>query len=186
MLCKKIVTCLVCMLVLTSVLMVVNNVKNNTVNASDDGGGPAVNGAIGLNYSYMWNVTKNLSNAAHSYPVGMIPKGRAFGSWGCENYSANYIYNEMINLSLSNVTKEKLGPLEDYPARFYTSFMDVTGYRLTIERDGYTLPRNVPLSESGAMPSNECLRYLINRCLSGPFWSCRPVTWASKDGCGSG
>ncbi len=102
MLCKKFLTCLVSMLFVTSALIAITNVKNDTIIVSGDSC-PENNGEIGLNYNYMWNVTTNLSNAVHKYPSGMIPKGRAFGSWGCENYSKNYILGEMNNMSLEKI-----------------------------------------------------------------------------------
>ena len=111
------------MLFVTSALIVITNVKNDNIIAS---GSPSPNNnGIGLNYSYIWEVTRYLSNATHSYPPGMIPKGRAFGSWGCENYSRDYIYTQMkYKLNLSNVKVEKLEPLAfPFNIRYYASLV---------------------------------------------------------------
>jgi hypothetical protein len=139
------------MLFVTSVLIVVTKVKNDPIIVSGDSH-PENNDGIGLDYDYMWNVTTYLSNATHKYNTSTIPKGRAFGSWGCEKYSQDYIYHLMKDidkLNLSDVKLEKLKPITHIPflTTHYASMMDVTGYRLTIERDNYTLPRNVPRSE---------------------------------------
>jgi len=162
MLCKKIVTCLVCILFVTSALIVVQNMKNDNIIAS---GSPIPNNnGIGLNYTYLWQVTTYLSNAVHKYNTTMIPKGRAFGSWGCEEYSQDYIYRQMANtLGLTDTKLEKLGPINDTlitDLRYYTSFVNVEDYRLTIEHPQYGwtietqgLPRNVPWSECFVSPS---------------------------------
>ena len=60
--------------------------------------------AIGLDYNFMWNITKNLSHIIFDYPSDMIPKGRAFGTWG-EHYAANdIIAQNMSNIGLYNIT----------------------------------------------------------------------------------
>ena len=110
MFCRKIMTCLVSILFITSALFVIVNVKNENVIVAGSSGSQG-NGNIGLNYSYMWKITENLSNIAHRYQPGEIPKGRAFGSKGCEEMARDLIYREMTqNLTLSNVIKDKLGP----------------------------------------------------------------------------
>jgi hypothetical protein len=101
------------MLVIVSTLLVVSTVKNDNITASGDSE-PGGNPGTGLNYTYLWKITTALADIAHEYEPGKIPKGRAFGSWGCEERAANIIYREMTqNLTLSNVIKDKLGPITD-------------------------------------------------------------------------
>lgn len=45
----------------------------------------------------------------------MIAKGREFGSWGCENWTANYIEKCMNETGLKEIEKLQLGPLKEYP-----------------------------------------------------------------------
>jgi len=135
------------MLMIVSTLFVVNTVNKNYLIAAGD---PIPeNNGMGLNYTYMWDITEKMSNIVHEYPEDTIPKGRAFGSLGCEQYAAQIIYKEMNdNLSI-NPKLEKLEPLGvPFDKRYYAQMMDVEGYRLTIEHPNYTtLPRNVPLTE---------------------------------------
>jgi len=160
---KKLVCVVVTMLMITSSTTILLN-KNDIKVKAAEGGQQGPNNAIGLNYSYMWDAITYISNAAHkAYNNSEIHKGRAFGSKGCENYSKNYIYRQMIdNLSLDNVKIEKLGPLPDlHPLKYYTSWMNVIGYNLTIQNPDYAtwphippLPRSIPLSECFPVPSN--------------------------------
>jgi hypothetical protein len=153
MLGKRFVTCVLCMLVIASTLFVFSTMKNKDITASGDSE-PGGNTGMGLNYTYMWKVTTALADIAHRYEPGEIPKGRAFGSKGCELLARDIIYKEMIqNLTptLTNIKKDKLGPLENFPNHNYTSTVDVVDYQLTIEHPDYVentnLPRDVPWTE---------------------------------------
>ena len=153
---KKIASVFVCMLVIASSVTILSTQENIKVKAAGGGQQGTQGNTIGLDYNYMWNVTTNISNAVHNaYNVTEIPKGRAFGSKGCEEYTKDYIYHQMNDidkLNLNNVKVEKLEPLA-YPfnKRYYASLMDVDGYKLIIEHPDYTeetnLPSNVPLTE---------------------------------------
>ena len=75
---SKIVSILVCMLLITTTF-IINYNEDSNVKADPGGGGEGSDG-IGLDFEYMWDITENLSNVVHQYPSGMIPKGRAFGN----------------------------------------------------------------------------------------------------------
>jgi hypothetical protein len=145
---KKLICAVVTTLMITSSTTILLNKNTIKVVAAGDGQ-QGQNNTIGLDYNYMWNVTTYISNAVHNaYNNSEIHKGRAFGSKGCETYTRDYIYRQMANnLSLDNTKVEKLKSLSNFPLRHYASMVDVVGYRLTIERAGYNLSRNVPLSE---------------------------------------
>ena len=56
-----------------------------------------------LDLEFIHSITENLSNVIYdAYDDGELSKGRAFGSKG-EHYAANYIYNTMDEIGLSNV-----------------------------------------------------------------------------------
>ena len=105
----------------------------------------------GLDYGFMWNITENLSNVVHNYSKN-FSKGRQFGSWGCENWTANFINESMDEIGLES-KKIQLGPLKDFPKRGYTSFLDVQDYELVIHYPNSTY-KNILKSEVFPGPSS--------------------------------
>ena len=105
----------------------------------------------GLDYDYMWSVTEKLSNVVHNYSEG-VSKGRQFGSWGCENWTANYIEECMNNTGLKEVEKLQLGTIKDFPDRNYSSLLDVIDYEFVINNPDFTYD-NIPKSEVFPGPS---------------------------------
>ena len=67
-------------------------VSNDVDVVADSGGGGVDDGVFGLDYWYMWNVTQNISNVVHNYPNDMIPKGRAWATYG-ENYNVSGVFS---------------------------------------------------------------------------------------------
>ena len=140
---KKIVSVLVIiMLLLTGFVLI-----DNDFNVEGTGGDGENNSSIGLDYlDYIWEQTLNFSNVIYEYPPDLIPKGRSFGSWG-GNYAKDYINNSLFNLSLDDVHTEKIQHNPEYPLKNYTSIINVSDFRLTINNPYYTLPNPVPIKE---------------------------------------
>jgi hypothetical protein len=139
-----------CMLLIISAMTTILYTNNTTVKAS---GGDS-NG-VGLDYNFMWNVTKNLSNMIYtSYPGNVIRKGRMFGTPG-EQEAAYYFYHDIMtqSLNLENVRELQLGPIEDNKDWYYTSKIDILDYNLTINQPDYPYPKRLPYNESFAWPS---------------------------------
>ena len=83
----------------TSIIIIHNNTTN--VTASEKGG----EGSFLLSSDTIHRVTENLSNVIYTaYDDGDFRKGRSFGSKG-ERYAAEYLYDVMNSLDLSNVHK---------------------------------------------------------------------------------
>ena len=75
------------------------------VRATDGGDDGTIGKNIGLDLDSMWNATWELANITHNYPLGLIPKGRDFGTWG-DNYAAdNILKTALIDMDLENVKK---------------------------------------------------------------------------------
>jgi len=77
-------------------------VPNNQNVKADAGGGGGQEG-IGLNFSYMKEITEELSDIvydAYNVPAGDLPKGRFFGSKG-ELDAKDYLLDEMDDLGLN-------------------------------------------------------------------------------------
>lgn len=97
---------IVTLLCMSSVIIFDDDVD---VDATPGGGGGEDNGDIGLNFSYIKEITYLLSNVIKdAYEEGDLRKGRAFGTDG-EIYAAeNIIEYEMNKIGLWNVTKEQM------------------------------------------------------------------------------
>lgn len=96
------VTLLMC---LTAIVIVPHN---NDVKADTGSGGNSE-----LDAQFIHRITENLSNVIYNaYSDGELQKGRAFGSKG-EHYAADYIYNEMNQIGLSNLQKDRIGNIPD-------------------------------------------------------------------------
>ena len=145
---------IISLLLLSSIVVFVNN-ELNVEATGGEGGGDIDN--IGLPYDFMWNVSKTVSNATYeAYPGDEINKGREFGSKG-ENWTANKIVDYMNETcGLENVKKLPLGPIKDCPYRFYTSKINVSDYLLHIDNPDYNqdtgLPNDVPKNETFVFP----------------------------------
>jgi len=89
-----------------------------------------------LNYSFIRNMTENLSYTIKKYPDGMMPKGRAFGTWG-EHYAARLIFENMTEMGL-HPTNETIHRLPNLPEKI-TSKIDILEKNFTIDgRDAET------------------------------------------------
>ena len=94
---KKLLIVIICMLMIASSMMIPNNIE--PVKASGGGGGDE---DIGLDFGYIYNRTKDLSDIVITYP-----KGRAFGTPGEEN-ARDSLEIWMNNIGLYNVTLDKI------------------------------------------------------------------------------
>jgi len=76
---KKVLAIIVCMLLITNAIVIVSN--DTKVEATSGGGGAEED--IGLDFQYIKNITKDLSDVISNtlvYGLGELKKGRAFGS----------------------------------------------------------------------------------------------------------
>ena len=151
---NKIVGILTClMLVLTTMVFVPNNFN---VEATPGGGGAGEGDGSPLNNSYIWDQTVAFANVIYEYPPGLIPKGRAFGSWGGDYTVQEILKPEMdITIGLEDVHTETIQHI-NYPneiKRNYTSIIDVNNFQLTINNPNYELPNPIPTIESFVFPS---------------------------------
>jgi len=106
-----------------------------------------------LDMLYIWNWTNILANIIYSFNGTQIPRGRAFGSHGAD-LAKNIILNEMTNnLSLVDPHPEKIKHILTKPGKYYTSIINVTDFKLTINNPNYPLPHDVPINESFVIPS---------------------------------
>jgi hypothetical protein len=109
---KKIVSILVCMLLIGTTIVLVPEDFN--VKASGNGG----EDGLGLDYDYIYNITQMLSKIIDTaYEEGEIAKGRAFGTEG-EHLAANKIRDNMSDLDLYNITPNYLEQIENRPSGF--------------------------------------------------------------------
>jgi PKD repeat protein len=97
------------MLMMTLTSIVIEPDEENVKAYTDPG-----NKDIGLDYSYIFNITKDLSDIIKKYPPGMLEKGRAFGTWG-EHFAAEYLATNQMNenLSLYGPTDNTISPYYD-------------------------------------------------------------------------
>ena len=124
------------------------------------GGGGETNEGIGLDYDFMWfNITENLSNVVHDdsiwgYGDEVIRMGRAFGTKG-DNYTANYLKDEMNQMDLEDVTKIPLGPIKQwkYLRWHYTSKLEPLSFKLQINNVSYPFANPIPINEMFVFPS---------------------------------
>jgi hypothetical protein len=142
---RKINVIIVAMLLCMSSVVIFN--KDFEVEATPGGGG-GEDDSIGLDYAYIWNITEELANVIYEYPPGMIPKGRAYGSWG-GNYTVNEILiDEMDNtMGLEDVHTEKIQHITGIDKN-YTTIINVTDFQLTINNGSYPYPNPVTKEES--------------------------------------
>ena len=83
---------------------------NTNIDVKANGGGGEEEGDIGLNFTYIKNITEKLSNVIFdAYSPGDLRKGRYFGSDG-EHYAAiNILKDSMENdIGLTDVTLEQI------------------------------------------------------------------------------
>jgi len=102
---KKRIIVIILTLILCSTSTIIIPYKTTVVSASETEG-------VSLDNDLIRRITENMSNVIYdAYDDNDLRKGRAFGSKG-EHYAADYLYNEMVNIGLSNVQKDKI---EDVP-----------------------------------------------------------------------
>jgi len=149
---KKLFVLAVTLLMCLSAIMIIPRDFEVKANPGDGGGGEIGEG-IGLDYNFMWNITKELANVTHDkniYPSGTIPMGRAFATPG-DRWTADYISQNILNetLNLEDVTKLQLGPIRqlkyvDWP---YTSKLEPLSFSLRIESGSYPYANPIPIEE---------------------------------------
>jgi len=117
------------------------------VEATPGGGEGGDNGSIGLNYTYIWEITQKLCNVIYdAYEPGDIPRGRFFGSKG-GNYTVYQILKpEMNAMDLENVTELQISDLPDTDKN-YTTMIWVNDFKLTVNNDNYPFPNTIPITE---------------------------------------
>jgi len=124
-------------LCISSVVIINNNSKVEATLGEEDEGG------VGLDYQFVYNVTKNLSWVIFdAYNETDLPKGRAFGSKG-EHYAKDLIYDYMNDIGLYNVTLEQI---EDIPSIFdhyipsinLTNKLETQSIKITIHNETNT------------------------------------------------
>jgi PKD repeat protein len=146
-------------LMLTCIATIINS--DIDVEATSGGGGEA-NNFFKKYYDYLWfKITDNLSYVVHNDSIwgegdNVIRKGRAFGTAG-DRWTANYIRDELqINLGLDNVQQLPLGPISNFPNRYYSNRINITDYRLHIDSENYSIdtgfPNDIPFNESFVVP----------------------------------
>jgi hypothetical protein len=150
---EKIFVFIVMLLMILSVLIIPSNLEVEATGGS--GGGENEN--FGLDYNYIWNITDNLSKIIYIYPDGMIPRGRAFGSWG-GNYAKDYIKNRLVDLDLEDVHTEQIKHINYANGtakinRNYTTIINVSDFQLTVNNNEYPFPNPIPIKESFVMVS---------------------------------
>jgi len=108
---RKIYVLSIVMLLCISSVVIIND-DFNVEATSGDGG----EGDIGLNFSYIHDITTSLSEVIYTVydeESGELAKGRAFGTKG-EHYAAkNIIEYEMNKMGLWNVTLENITQFPD-------------------------------------------------------------------------
>ncbi len=153
---KKLYVVLVTLLlVLTSIVIILNDLE---VEATP-GGGEGEEG-IGLDYDFMWQVTRDLCNVTYKYPPGMIPKGRAWGTWG-DNYTAKYILEPYMesegHCGLSGVETLLIGHIDEdeFEDRKYSNKIVTKDFKLSFTHPTETYPYEtpVPVTEIFPIPS---------------------------------
>lgn len=157
---NKILSIFVCVLIcLSSILILPDDFK---VGASSGEGGSK---DIGLDYDYMWNITKDLSYIIFNenvYPPSenILRKGRGFGTEG-ERWTAEHILKpNMTAIGLEEVKKLQIGPIKKwkYKDRYYSSMIEVLDCQFIINNTNYTIDTNglpcyIPKNETFPVPS---------------------------------
>jgi hypothetical protein len=148
---KKFYVIFVTLLMCLSAIVIISN--DFEVEATGGSG----NNSLGLDYDYIWfKILDNLTYVVHNDSIWgagdeVIRKGRSFGTEG-DNWTANYIRDELENLDLSNVQKLKLGPIEGYDKWEYTSKVEVVDFNLTINSQNWS---SLNFTSDGHIPKNE-------------------------------
>jgi len=146
----KIVSIMVCMLVcLSSVLIVPNEIK---VKASGAGGGEGDD--TGLDYDFVWNVTKLLCNVTQlAYMDEPFSRGRGWATAG-ETYTIDNILIKYMNgtviddyCNLTGVTTLPLGHLDDFDDHYYTSKVEAIDFNLNVNNVSYPFENPMPKTE---------------------------------------
>lgn len=144
---------------LSAIVIIPNEFRVEATPIGDEDGG-----SIGLDYDFLWNVTEKIANVVHDYPTGMIPKGRAFGTWG-DRYTADYILvSEMNNIGLENVRKLQIGHIPNSKREDYSTKVEVNDYSLSIYHSDplcqYPYQNPVPWSEVFPLQAHIQIGYL--------------------------
>jgi hypothetical protein len=99
---KKISTIFLVLVLILAGIMITPS--QNDVKANPGDGGDETE----IDYRVIYNTTTYLSNSIYNaYTTNDFRQGRYFGSKG-EQYAADYIYDQMYDISLSNVHKERI------------------------------------------------------------------------------
>jgi len=136
---RKIIGILCCMLIVVSTITTIIYTNDIKVKASG-GGQQGGQGDIGLDFQFVWNMSKNFSEVVHkanwSKTDNGIPRGREWATEG-ENYTiTNILYPNMgipnNPCGLTNYTNLSIGPLQSNLSRKYSSKIVIKDYNLTI------------------------------------------------------
>ena len=138
----------ICMLLITSTLILINP-EHSQVKASPD----EDEGSIpGFPYDYIWNRTVELANIIYEYPDNLIPKGRSFGSWG-GNYTLNHTLLPKMNaLGLEDVHTLRIGHIDGSDLE-YSTVLEAVNYSLTVNNDNYPYNNTIEYEEFFPFPS---------------------------------
>jgi len=154
---RKIFVIVVMLLMCISATLI--NPSDFEVEATPGGGGGGEDEGIGLDFDFMWyNITENLSNVVHNYPNGMIPKGRAWGTYGDRWTADNILVPVMENESgLDPVQKLLIGYIDKNGSRDrnYSSKIVTNEFSFSIDHPTKEYPYEtpVPVTEIFPMPS---------------------------------
>ncbi len=152
---NKIISIVVCTLLIATAMIIVP--IDFKVKATGGGG---EDGSIGLDYEFMWNVTKELADVVHDpfvYPSGTIPKGRAFGTKG-DNHTANYILKPYMEseeyCGLSDVDTLPIGYINKIKHfwKQYSSKIVVKDFSLSLTHPDKTYPFQTPMEKTELYP----------------------------------
>ena len=160
---KKIIGIFICMLMICGTLTTILYSNNIKVEASG-GGQQNGQGAIGLDYQFLWNMSKNFSDVVYKadwnknyngIPGHGIPRGREWATEG-ENYTISHILRRYMNGSgtlcnLSDYREIPIGSLGD--GWGYSSKEICRNFNLTINNPDYPFPKTMPLSEVFPFPA---------------------------------
>lgn len=103
-----------------------------------EGAGSGNNLDIGLDFQYIWNIADNLSKVIFNYPSNLIPKGRAFGSWGEQHVALNIIQDEMSAIGLDNpgLSPQYIEQLENIDSLYDDNSLDSLITKIDINSQG--------------------------------------------------
>jgi len=111
---RKIIVLILTMLMCLTAIVIIPHDFETEANSGESGGKDGDGKSNGFDYDYIWSMVRDICNVTHEYPPSMIPKGRAFGTWG-EHYAANdIIAQNMSNIGLYNITLDLVSDINNW------------------------------------------------------------------------